>query len=202
MRLYLVRHGDTGHDPSGTRYIGVTDTVLSEDGKKQAAELGKWLKTVTESGSLKIYTSPLSRCRETAEILAVSFEESGRPVPVVIDDLREIDLGDWEGRRISEVRASEPEEYEERGRDMWNYRTPGGETFAETGKRVSRTLEELAAASGPDDTVIAVTHAGAIRAALSLMTDRTFEELVKTDIPYASATEIIALSKQKQVKTP
>ena len=103
-----------------------------------------------------LFCSPLTRCRETARPLAGALGLE----PVVLDDLAEIDLGDWEGRTMEAVRREHPGAHAARGRDFAGFRPPGGENFADLRQRALAALAVLAAAPAP---ALAVTHAGVIR---------------------------------------
>jgi broad specificity phosphatase PhoE len=85
--------------------------------------------------------------------------------------LREIDVGDWQGLSIDDVRRRFPERADVRWHSGW----PNGETHEELGARVVPALVGLA---GPhvDDRVLGVTHAGPIRAALAAASGLTHEE--------------------------
>ncbi|KAJ1490939.1 histidine phosphatase superfamily [Baffinella frigidus] len=117
----LLRHGQTNFNAEG-RIQGSTDfSRLSEEGARQAKEVGKFL------AGLKIdtvYVSPLARAQQTLEIA----EASGRRLPPasVVQDLREIDLHEWEGMLKKEIQLRYPELYNQwRGggspkiRDLW-----------------------------------------------------------------------------------
>ncbi len=75
--------------------------------------------------------------------------------------LREINLGDWEGFSFEEIRERFPEEYAARGRDIENWRPPGGESFADCCARVTGALAEIVA--GSQGNVLLVGHAGVNR---------------------------------------
>src|SRR3972149_11939046 len=97
MRLLLARHGQSVSN-AVRRFQGVQDVPLSEIGVRQAEALGAVLRRRRVAA---IYTSPLQRARRTAEIAA-----AGLSVPVVsVEDLRELSLGEWEGRTVEEIRA-------------------------------------------------------------------------------------------------
>lgn len=187
MKLLFIRHGRPDTDPEEKRYIGITDVPLSDEGRAQAVMLGDRLVKEQDISRIKIYTSPLLRCVETAAIISDRLYLAGSlSRPVIIDGLHEIDLGEWDGRSVSEIRESCPDEYEARGRDLWNYRTPGGETFAEAGERFCRAVEEIKAGSGDGDVIAVVSHAGVIRAGMSLMTGEAFDRWMKKNIPFAA----------------
>lgn len=95
--------------------------------------------------TIRILTSPLQRCRQTAEeIQRVLFDGGIRlPEPIVVEALHEINLGEWEGKRVQEIREHFPEVYEARGRALGTYHTPGGESFLEAGVRFQNAMEEI-----------------------------------------------------------
>lgn len=81
MRIYLVRHGEAEDDIEDC-YGGIADFPLTQRGREQAAVIADQL---AGEGIAGIYSSPLARARETAEIIA---ERLQRPLEVV-DDLQE-----------------------------------------------------------------------------------------------------------------
>ena len=184
MKIYIVRHGKPEGIESRKRYLGITDEALSDEGMEQANELGAQIADIEGPSDVRIVSSPLIRCFETAlvikEHLNCEFVETDQR-------LREIDMGTWDGRYFDEIQCEYPEEYEARGNDLWNYKAPEGENFRETGERFKAVAEGLTKWAAEDDVIIIVSHAGAIRAGLSLMTDTPFDEWMNTKIPYASA---------------
>ena len=151
-RILLARHGETDWNRVG-RWQGRADPPLNDAGRGQAAELAERL---AGDGIAAIYTSDLMRASQTARVVA------DRLGLAVIEDagLREIDVGSWSGFTRAEVERRFPEGYArwldgEIGHD--------GETREELTERVVGAVERLAAAH-PDDTILVVTHGGAIRA--------------------------------------
>jgi alpha-ribazole phosphatase len=152
----FLRHGATeqpGH------LAGRTDIALSEEGwrqfERQTAK-GTWSAVVT---------SPLKRARDAAERLG-----NGRGVRVEIDpDWSEIDLGDWDGRALAELRADAATAalLAKFYRDPTTAEPPNGESFAVLSARVGRALGRLA---DQESNALVVAHAGSIRTALSLAT--------------------------------
>jgi broad specificity phosphatase PhoE len=136
--LLLVRHGETDWNAEG-RLQGHTDRPLNDFGRRQAGALADRL---AGDGITAVYTSDLSRARETAEIVA------GRlGLPVVVDpDLRERNWGNWEGLTGSE-------------RDRVEY---VGEEIDAHGERVMRAVRRIAELH-PDERVVIVTHGGSLR---------------------------------------
>jgi probable phosphoglycerate mutase len=151
--LYLVRHGKIRQEDDQRRYIGQIDLPLAEEGRRQAEHLRRRMEHA-EIGAA--YCSDLIRSRKTAEIAA-----GGRFEVVVRPDLREISMGEWEGRTLGEIARQSPDEYTARGEDIAGFRVPGGESFVECGRRVVFAFEDVLARSTGN--VLIVGHAGVNR---------------------------------------
>lgn len=151
--IYLLRHGEIA-EQANRRYIGHIDCALSKRGRDQADFWKKWLKG-EEIAS--IFCSDLIRSSDTAEIIS-----KGRQVEIRTDpDLREINLGDWDGQFMQEIRTEYPAEWAERGEHIDTFRPPNGESFADLYQRVVPVFEDIAEnASG---SVVIVGHAGVNR---------------------------------------
>lgn len=146
--LYLVRHGETDWNRQ-RRIQGLTDIALNDSGREQARATARRLATRRWDG---VFTSPLSRARETAEIIAA---ELGMPQPTALDALVERNYGEAEGLDFAEVDRLWPE----------RAAVPGQETREEVTERVLPALQELAGAH-PGESLLVVSHGGAIRAVL------------------------------------
>ncbi len=152
--LYLIRHGATTMQGDG-RYCGSTDVALSPDGAAQARHLQPLLATLAPG---RCYVSPLQRARQTA-----SAATAGLGVCMSsLDDLREVDFGDWEGLTFAEIQARDPEAVAGWAALAPEFRFPGGDSVQDFVDRIARALLVLAA--DPAERVIAVTHGGVIRA--------------------------------------
>ena len=151
--LYLVRHGAI-ISVAGKSFIGQLEAPLSEEGVEQAWALRNWLEPVTFS---RVLASDLSRSRRTAMIVAGCSADRVDALPA----LREINLGEWEGITFDEIRRRFPEDYAARGRDMENWRPPGGESFSDCRARAQTALAEIVAASHGN--VLLAGHAGVNR---------------------------------------
>ena len=109
-----------------------------------------------------VVSSDLSRARATADRLT-----GARPRLPDAPALRELDFGDWEGLSFDAARARDPAAYAAFWADPGPARAPGGEGFDDLRARVAGFVAAVnAAPPGPD--LIAVAHAGTIRAALAL----------------------------------
>src|SRR5262245_27471724 len=119
MKLYLVRHGDTEGN-SRERYVGSTDSPLNAAGREQARRLAARLRG---EGIGRVWSSELSRARETAETIAAAMGVSVRVEP----GLNEIDFGEWEGLSIQEIEARDPERFVAWRSGDESFRFPGGD---------------------------------------------------------------------------
>ena len=126
--IYLVRHGSM-ISVSGTEYIGQNEAPLNEEGVEQAWALRKWLEPVHFNYA---FSSDVSCAKRTCRIIVGNRAQSIEVIPA----LREICLGDWKGFTFREIEQQFPEDYAARGRDMENWRPPGGESFADFRARV------------------------------------------------------------------
>lgn len=156
-KIYLIRHGALKVPEGEHRYIGHTDYPLSEEGVTQARALHR---IISDNSIEGIYASDLQRCVDTARIIA---EGTGLAVKTY-RELRELDMGAWEGKTIEEIKAQFPGEYESRGMDFARFRISGGESFEELSGRVMGAFSEIMEESSGN--VCIVAHAGVNRALL------------------------------------
>jgi broad specificity phosphatase PhoE len=161
--LLLVRHGETDWNRE-RRYQGHADTSLNEEGRRQAVELAELLRGERLDA---VYTSPLRRASETASIIADLLGLKAR----VLEELREIDVGDWQGMTVDEVQTRYPDQLDVAWRSGW----PNGESHAELDARVLPALLDLGRRHA-GDRVLGVTHAGPIRTALAAAAGLSREE--------------------------
>ena len=182
-RLILVRHGETAwnHD---LRLQGQTDTELSDFGREQARRLAGRLAGEEIAAA---YSSDLRRCAETAEIVL-----QGRGVrPTLLPALREVSLGDWEGHTVAELRERMPAELERVWANPLDEAPRGGESRRQLQQRM---VEAISAIAGDhvDDTVLVVSHGGALRALAcwALMADLRAVRRIELDNCSVSSLEL------------
>lgn len=162
MRFYFVRHGES---EANTQHIisnrglqhGLTDV-----GRQQANALAARLKHVRFA---RIYSSPLLRALQTAEILS---RELGAPCEVA-DALREFDCGVWEG----ESSRAHGDDYGRLFRDWqagwWNTRFEGGESLLDVQARFVPFVEQITREHGEADNLLLVSHGGTLLGALPIL---------------------------------
>jgi probable phosphoglycerate mutase len=153
-----VRHGAT-QLTAEDRFSGSVGVDLSDEGRHQARCLGDRLAHETISA---VYSSPLSRTLETAEIIA-------RPhglKPVQRDGLREIGHGRWEGRTRQEVEAAYPEEYAAWEADPFTFAPEAGESGVGVLARALPVVREIVVRHQGHN-VLVVSHKATLRLLLS-----------------------------------
>jgi probable phosphoglycerate mutase len=156
--VLLIRHGAVYEDAED-RILGAADAPMSPAGEAQICALSARLRPRLTPDA--IYCSDLSRARRTAELLA-----NGSAIPIrVRSALREIDMGEWQGLSRREIAARLPDAYAARGRDIVNFRPPGGESFADLAARVLPCWRDIVADDATQVVVIA-SHAGVNRVIL------------------------------------
>jgi broad specificity phosphatase PhoE len=158
-RLLLARHGQSVSNAI-RRFQGAQDVALSPLGMRQAEALGQ---AVSRRAIAHVYVSPFERARQTAEIALAGL---GLPLTVV-DDLRELSLGEWEGCTVEEIRTRPGDPYARWVRDPVQCPPPGGEPLADVQARVLRAVERITAAHPNGDDVLIVSHGGVISALLA-----------------------------------
>ncbi|MGI6251846.1 MAG: histidine phosphatase family protein [Aminivibrio sp.] len=161
-RILFIRHGKTEWNEQ-SRFQGMTDIPLDDDGRKQARLVSARLKSWEPHA---IFSSPLSRARETAAEIAAAHEALAL---VLLDGLAEMGFGEWEGRTIRDVLAKEEDVFREWRRSPFEAPPPGGEVYQSVELRVRAALDRIMSAEG--ERVVAVSHGGIIRAALALLFD-------------------------------
>jgi len=154
--LYLVRHGETEMNQSGV-YYGWTDCLLSEKGRRQAAEVAEKLSGASFDA---IISSPLSRAQETARLIRSSQS------PVLMPPLREINFGSWEGKHYLEISRDNPQDWLRWTGDWQNAAPPGGESYSQFYQRVTDCLSALLE-NYQGQTLLLVAHHGSLRIILS-----------------------------------
>lgn len=155
--VLLVRHGRTA--TTGTVLPGRAPGLhLSEEGRRQAEAAAERLGAL--DGVAAVYASPLERTRETAAPIAAALGLRTR----TRRGLLECDFGEWTGRKLSELRRKP--EWQQVLATPSRFTFPGGESFAGMQSRICAELDGLAA-EHPGRTIVAVSHADPIKAAVA-----------------------------------
>jgi broad specificity phosphatase PhoE len=170
-QIYLVRHGETEWSRSG-QHTGRTDIPLTDTGRAQAVELGERLRGHEFA---LVLTSPRSRAAETARI--AGFGDALR-----VDDLKEWEYGEFEGRTTDEIRESLP------GWTIWQGPWQGGETAEQVGTRVDRVIARCLDGSVRGDSLL-FAHGHLLR----VLTARWLDQPPSAGAQYALGTATIGI---------
>jgi len=174
----LLRHGAV--EAEGWAFRGSTDLPLSEQGWKQMRAMSESFDTFDH-----IATSPMQRCQRFSEEVT-----AGQHIRLVtLDDMREMDFGDWENRSFDELEK----EYGALLRQFWQspvgIQPPGGELFEAFSQRVIDCWQSwLTSESGHRRLLVA--HGGVIRVLLAHVLDMPMHALWRLHLPYASWSRI------------
>jgi broad specificity phosphatase PhoE len=181
MELWLVRHGESTWN-SARRFQGGSDAPLSPRGRRQAQALAAGLGAVRFNA---LYTSPLSRARDTAAPCEVALGLEA----VLVDGLREVGLGNWEGLTLEEVVAQDGDRYARWLREPLAHGPPGGEPMMALAARVGAALTRLAAGH-PAGRALVVSHGGAIASAVCGWLGRSLNTIWTLRLDNASITRV------------
>ena len=174
--VLLARHGQTNDNLEPFRFQGFTDTPLNDTGRAQARELALRVAALPEPIT-SLWTSDLSRARETAEIVGAHVGLDARLDP----RLREANRGSWEGYTFDEIERSDPVQYAAWKRGGASWRFPGGESLQEQQDRVLAALADIEAAG--ELPALAVCHGGSIRVVLCSRDPRGLDAFHDFEVP-------------------
>lgn len=180
-RIWLIRHGEPEASAEGRCY-GKSDFGLSAEGVSQVHAAT----TLLDGEELAaIYASPRARTMESAHILA---DPRGMTVEA-LDDLAEIDFGDFEGRTYNEIALSHSEIYRQWMEHPTQVDFPNGESFDRMWTRVISTIEALLAKHA-GQTIALVTHGGVNRIVLAWAMGLSRENVFRLSQRYAAVNAI------------
>jgi broad specificity phosphatase PhoE len=148
-RVYLVRHGTTDWNKEEI-FRGRVDCKLNETGQAEARALAGYFKDIPVE---VIYSSPLSRATETAQVIAAAKGLRVLPDPAFMD----MDFGAWQGLPLKEVKEKYSDLYR-----VWRERPqaiifPGGENLAQVRARAREGLTRVVQ-DNPEKTVLIISH--------------------------------------------
>ncbi|MEJ8553017.1 histidine phosphatase family protein [Tepidibacter sp. Z1-5] len=157
--IYLIRHGQT--ELSGEkRYVGHTDCSLSNEG----IETMKRLKDIFLNIPINhVFCSNLLRAKQSANIL---FEDTQIDY---MRELREINMGIWDGLTFKHVKITYPEMFEKRIDNIADFIVPDGESFRECQTRAVSTIKDIIAKTTGNVAILG--HAGFFRTLLTYVLD-------------------------------
>lgn len=171
----MIRHAEPEPSARGRCY-GSLDVGLSAAGREQCAGLAADLADVPITA---VYASPLLRSRETAAAIAAAHR---LPI-VIVGELRELDFGEWEGRRYDEIAETTPDLFARWLSAPTTVVPPGGESFRALSRRVASATatirKEVFGGTG-----VIVTHGGVCRALIAAVLQLNETVIFRIDIGY------------------
>lgn len=182
-RLLLLRHGQIKANRLG-RWHGSTDSPLTWRGRREARRTARFV-AATEPPLGAIYSSPLARCRATADIVA---RRLGLDV-TVLPDLREYAIGDWEDTPFTDLAARY--QFVELATADYDFAPPGGETLRQVAERIVPALETIHRQHDDHERVLVVGHGAALAVALGALIDNDPGRWIDYHFANCSLTELV-----------
>lgn len=182
-KLYFIRHAEIGPQYHG-RYIGKTDVSLSFLGIRQARDIG--ISAQNRFTDPHVWLSPARRCQETWQEMKLSQSTQIS----VVEDLREVDFGEWEEKSFYEIYHSYPKEVQLWAKFDKEFSFPGGEGLREFTSRMQRLQKEILQV--PAEDLVLVTHGGVISSLICLFLGLSPSQylLFRVNRPSISSMEI------------
>ena len=170
--IYLLRHGQTVWNVEG-RYQGQLDSALTEKGKEQAKENALKLQKYIDIKDVKLFSSPLGRAKNTAEIIV---ELNGMPHSDIIfeEDIKEFNYGIFEGETKEYCKKVYAKEFLEREANKFSYVLEGGESYLKVFERLMRWLSSVQ----NEKVIVVVAHEMINRALRGIYCSMTTEEML------------------------
>lgn len=176
--INLLRHGEV--EAKGWAFRGRTDTPLSQLGWSQMRAAASGFKGIEH-----IATSPLQRCRLFAQELS---EQQGTEL-IKLDDMAEMDFGDWENRSFDEISGSDKQVLQQFWDSPVAIHPPNGEAFDNFSQRVIDCWQAWIASDAGNNRLL-VAHGGVIRVLLAYTLNMPMSALWRLHLPYASYSQI------------
>lgn len=188
MKLYLIRHGVT--DQNKERCLqGRSDIELNEEGRELARKTAEGLKNIEFD---LIFTSPLKRAYETAEII-----KGERDIPLILsEELLEISFGAYEGLCFGQENYNIPDaDFMNFFNKPQEYKTPPeGESFEQVIARTGALLQELKGNSQyQNKTILLSTHGCALKAILANISKVSIEDFWGEGVHKNCAVSLVEL---------
>lgn len=160
--IILIRHGESEANAAGRFACRSWDPALTATGRAQAQQLAhQWHNAPIRY----LVTSPLLRAQETLAPLAQDHDLT----PVILPDLAEVNLGQWDGKRLRDLEEAESPSFIAWRQDPDRNPPPGGESIRAVGQRVLNALAHFVEPRERHTLTIAATHADCIKGAVMLI---------------------------------
>lgn len=172
--IYLVRHGQTMWNIEGKRQ-GSLDSPLTLEGINQSLDVANILKKyVKDTNTLKIFSSPLPRCKQFTSLICEHISYKFEMVEFR-NEIAECNFGVWEGLSEETAKKNYQEVYTERQNNKWDHVIPGGESYMQFYERVKNFISEI-----ENINCIIVAHEGTSKMIRGIIEKKTNEEILKS----------------------
>ena len=164
MNIFFLRHTSLNVEPDV--FYGQTDLDVSNTFEEEVKIIKKKInKLITKDYKVKVYSSPLQRCRKLSQKISDN---------VILDPrIMELNLGDWEMKPKQSIPKELVENWE---KDMMNFIIPNGESNSDFLKRLKNFTDEICMY---EKDVLIVAHAGSINGMISNLIKEPFDKLLK-----------------------
>lgn len=173
LKIFLTRHGQNRNNADGT-LNGRSDEALTELGIQQAHQVAA---KIEEAGLTfdKVYSSPLRRAFQTAQIISSHLGISG---PIRLSDLTERELGVMTGQKICDIEKMCVPDIFKAGNLTYFLCAEGAETFPEMKERAKRLLDSIKS-NDKDGSILLVTHSDIGKMLYSAFYDLDWKETLR-----------------------
>lgn len=186
--LILVRHGQTDWNREG-RVMGFNPIPLNTTGREQVARAAEFLKPLTVAA---VYSSPIQRAMESAQLLAEEFSLSVTPFEAV----KEINYGDWVNTTFAEIKKADADLYERYQREPSQMQVPGGEAPLHVQERAVAGMQQLIKRHATEN-VIVVSHADVIKVIVAHFLGLSIDSMMRIGCDNASVSVVSVGENQK-----
>lgn len=165
--IYLLRHGETEYGTE-KRYLGHTDCKLSKEGKEQAKCLARIFaknKIIMDN----IFSSDLTRCQDTINIVFPKMKVT------FLEQLREINMGDWDGLTFDEIKNKCAKDYKKRGENIAEFIPNNGESFNQCQNRAIAVFRNII--NSTEGNIAICSHSGFIRTLLCSILNKDLTDM-------------------------
>lgn len=188
LRLYVARHGETMWNIEN-KLQGWSDSALTNNGVRNAKLLGERLKNVHFQS---VYSSSSERALTTTNIVFENRNESIIP----LDDLREIQLGNWEGQTFAQLERQYPQQFPAFIQRSANYSPEQGESFAEVQTRIKNVVDRIIA-ENESGNIFIMTHSVCIEVLLAYYQNISLDQLGTLPTIHGTSVTIIDVNENQ-----
>ncbi|MEI7729037.1 MAG: histidine phosphatase family protein [Verrucomicrobiota bacterium] len=179
--LFLVRHAEVA-EAYHRVFIGGMDVELSALGHQQAQACAQYCRSLRWDA---VYASPMKRVQQTMAPFRGQFTSQ----PEILNDLREVDVGEWTGLHWEEVGTRFQVDFYQWLHLIETSRVPGGESGPDFRERVERALDRIRQ-QHPGQQVAVFAHGGVIRMILAVLLGLPLTRTAMFAVEYAGLTEV------------